>query len=121
MKQPGAIDVRVFRFDPDGEQEGRFQSFTVATEEPLSVMAILAIVHDREPAVACRTSICFKGACGSCLVRVNGQDVFGCTTLAAPGDSITIEPHSRFAVLRDVVVDFSQPRSEGKGVSGSHD
>jgi succinate dehydrogenase/fumarate reductase-like Fe-S protein len=72
-------------------------------------MALLAKVHEIEPGFACRTSTCFKGKCGSCLVRVNGQDVLGCVTLVHPGETVVVEPHSKFKQIRDVVVDFAEP------------
>lgn len=108
------IAVAVFRFEPGKEKSGQFQEFVVASKEPLSVMALLAAVHELDPSFACRTSTCFKGRCGSCLLRVNGRDVFGCMTLVKPGESVRIEPHSGFKRIRDVVVDFSQPILAGK-------
>lgn len=117
--KPLAIAVRVFRFDPGQQAEGWFQNYEIESTEPLSVMALLSRIHNQEPAFACRTSTCFKGTCGSCLVRVNGKDVFGCTTLIAPGEAVVIEPHSRFKRIRDVVVDFSQPQSLAKEASAN--
>jgi succinate dehydrogenase / fumarate reductase iron-sulfur subunit len=108
------IKVKVFRFEPGKETAGRFQEFFIESSEPLSVMALLAKIHESDLSFACRTSMCFKGKCGSCLVRVNGQDVFGCTTLIEPGESVVIEPHSKYNVIRDVVVDFFQPAEPGK-------
>lgn len=106
------IKVAVWRFDPETGEKGRFQDFELATAEPLSVMALLAKIHEEDASFACRTSTCFKGMCGSCLIRCNGKDVFGCTTLVNPGESVVIEPHSRFRAIRDVVVDFTSPISE---------
>ena len=104
------ISIQAFRYDPARQQEGCFQSYKVATAEPLSVMALLAKIHEMDASFACRTSTCFKGQCGSCLVRVNGRDVLGCITLVMPGESVVLEPHSKYRLIRDVVVDFSQPR-----------
>ena len=104
-----SIIAKVLRFEPGKDAEPRFEEFVIATGEPLSVMAILTKVHAIDPSFACRASTCFKGRCGSCLVRVNGKDVLGCITLVKPGEAITVEPHSGFKPIRDVVVDFSQP------------
>lgn len=109
QKENGKIFVRVLRSAPEGG-EGEFQEFVVASSEPLSVMALLARIHALDPSVACRTSTCFKGQCGSCLVRVDGRDVLGCVELVKPGATITVEPHSQYGVIRDVVVDFAAPR-----------
>ena len=105
-----AITIQAFRFDPERQGDGWFQSYSVATAEALSVMALLAKIHDMDPSFACRTSTCFKGQCGSCLIRVNGRDVLGCVTLIKPGESVVLEPHSKYRAIRDVIVDFSQPR-----------
>lgn len=104
-----SIFIKVLRFQPDKEAGGYYQDFEVVSMEPLSIMVLLAKVHDIDPTFACRTSTCFKGKCGSCLVRVNGHDILGCTTLVRPGESVVVEPHSKFKAIRDVVVDFSQP------------
>ena len=104
-----SIKLQVWRFAPETDSAGRFQTYEVATAEPLSVMALLARIHEQDPSFACRTSTCFKGMCGSCLIRCNGRDVYGCKTLLAPGETGVIEPCSGFRSIRDVVVDFSQP------------
>ena len=110
MDESSVICVRAWRYNPEYPLESRFQAYEVESTEPLSVMALLAKVHEIDATFACRTSTCFKGQCGSCLVRVNGQDVLGCITLVKPGESVVLEPHSKYRVIRDVVVDFSQPR-----------
>ena len=116
MDNSPTITVRVFRFDPAADRAGRLEEFTVASAAPLSVMALLARVRERDATFCCRTSTCFKGRCGSCLVRVNGKDAFGCTTLVQPGETVVVEPHSRYAVVREVVVDFARPlAAEGEG------
>ena len=104
------ISIQAFRYDPDRQQERHLQSYEVESTEPLSVMALLAKIHEMDATFACRISTCFKGQCGSCLVRVNGQDVLGCITLVKPGESVVVEPLSKYRVIRDVAVDFSQPR-----------
>ncbi len=121
MERPSCISVKVFRFDPDKDATGWVQDFAVKSTEALSIMTLLSKVHDWEPAFACRTSTCFKGNCSSCLIRVNGKDVFGCTTLVAPGETVVIEPHSRFKIIRDTVVDFSQPLSLEKELAVDED
>lgn len=102
------IYAKVFRGDMSA---GYLEDVPVISSEPLSVMSILARIHDQDITFACRTSVCYKGKCGSCLVRVNGKDVFGCTTIIHPGETVVIEPHSKFKNLRDLVVDFSQPNN----------
>lgn len=123
MEAAAAIQLKIFRGEGGGDKASYYEDFSVASVEPLSIMALLAMVHNNDPTFACRTSTCFKGKCGSCLVRVNGKDVFGCTTLARPGETVIIEPHSQFRLIRDTVVDFSQLVSGGgrTGDSGNED
>lgn len=109
-EKASVISIQAFRYDPDRQNESYLQSYEVAVAGPLSAMALLAKIHEMDSSFACRTSTCFKGQCGSCLIRVNGQDVLGCVTLVRPGESVVLEPHSGYQVIRDVVVDFSQPR-----------
>ncbi len=113
MDEEQVITVRVYRYDPASDKAGRLEEHKVASAAPLSVMALLARVHELDATFCCRTATCFKGRCGSCLVRADGRDVFGCTTLVRPGETVTVEPHSRFAVIRDVVVDFERPLAAG--------
>lgn len=114
MTATTSITLTVFRCTPEEDAAGCFQKFKIESTEPLSVMALLAKIHDIDPTFACRTSTCGKGKCGSCLIQVNGKDVFGCVTLIRPGESVIVEPHSKFKVIRDVVVDFSQPLHIGQ-------
>ena len=111
MNTISCIKLKIWRFSPELAESGHFQDFEVVTAEALSIMALLGRVHEMDPSFACRTSTCFKGLCGSCLIRCNGKEVYGCTTLLSPGDTAVIEPSARFLPIRDVVVDFSQPVS----------
>jgi hypothetical protein len=108
-KKKKTVTARVYRFDPANESEGHLQEFVLETEGPLSVMSLLAMIHDIDPTFACRTSKCYHGTCGSCLVRVNGKDVKGCVSIVNIGDLVTIELHSGYKPLRDIVVDFASP------------
>ena len=106
-----SISARAFRYDPTVDAEPRYRTYQVDTEEPISAMILMRLIHEQDPSFACRTPMCFKGVCGSCLVRLNGRNVRGCATLVRPGDEVTLEPHSAYALIRDLVVDFSQRRS----------
>ena len=100
------ITARVFRFDPSVDEEPRYQVYRVPTEEPISAMILMRLIHEIDPTFACRTPMCFKGVCGSCFVRLNGKNVRGCAVLVQPGEEATLEPHSAYELIRDVVVDF---------------
>lgn len=103
-KKAGVIRALVYRSRTD-----TLVPYELESEHPLSVMSLLAQLHAQDPTLACRTSMCFHGTCGSCMVNVNGQDVKGCTTLVRPGETVTLRPHSKYQLLQDLVVDFSHP------------
>ena len=107
------ITASVLRFDPVTDGAPRFQTYEVAVDEPISAMALVRLIHDQDPTFACRTPMCFKGVCGSCLLRLNGRNVRGCAVLLQPGETVTVEPHSGYELIRDVVVDFARRKGSG--------
>lgn len=120
IRERPAIRVRAYRSGPEaggaGDSTdansgggGRYQEYVVPTADRLSVMTLMAKIRELDPTFACRTSMCYHGTCGSCWVRVNGKNVKGCLRMVAPGESVTLEPASGYAVLRDLVVDFARP------------
>ena len=101
------VVANVARFDPVRDSTPHFHRYSVTTDVPISVMTLVTRIHEQDPTFACRTSQCFHGTCLSCLIRVNGKDVRGCEVLVHPGEEVIIEPHSRYEIIRDAVVDFT--------------
>ncbi len=102
------LTVRVFRFDPEHEREGQFETYTVTVNEGARVLHVLHAIHDEiDPTLSYRYS-CSSGQCGSCAVRVNGEPVLACMEEAH--DGITVEPLN-LAVKKDLVTDLV-PRLE---------
>jgi len=50
------ISIQTFRFDPQRPAEIGLKTYHVPTEKPLSVMTLLARIHETNLAFACRTS-----------------------------------------------------------------
>ncbi len=103
------IFVRIVRFNPNVDRVPRLQEYQVESVETMSVNSILVSILDQDSTLAFRRSSCFKGKCGACIIRVNGKDVLGCLTMVSPGETVTLEPYPRYRLIRDRVVDFSQP------------
>src|SRR5690349_23620893 len=60
------------------------------------------------PAPAWEAS-CLEEVCGSCAMRVNGEPRMACTALVDQlSQPITLEPMSKFPVVRDLIVDRSR-------------
>ena len=54
-------------------------------------------------------SSCLEEVCGACSMLVNCRVRQGCTALVdGLGDTITLEPMTKFPVIRDLVVDRSR-------------
>jgi len=114
-----AITAKVFRFDPDGDQAPRYDTFVVNVQpdEPQTVATLLrAIRRDFDSTLAFRDYSCLKGVCAQCIVSVNGKPVRGCSTRVQPGDSITLEPVANQPFVRDLVVDQWSSYASKEGV-----
>ncbi|MFU8830338.1 MAG: succinate dehydrogenase iron-sulfur subunit [Phycisphaerales bacterium] len=66
---------------------------------------------------------CLEEVCGSCTMVINGKVRQACSCLVddyapADGDTITIEPMSKFPVIRDLWVDRSRLFNDLKAVQG---
>jgi fumarate reductase (CoM/CoB) subunit B len=97
------MTVKVFRFDPETEKEGRFETYTVNVNDGARVLNVLHAIHDElDPTLSYRYS-CASGQCGSCAVRVNGEPVLACMEEAKDGS--TIEPLD-LPVVKDLVTDL---------------
>jgi succinate dehydrogenase / fumarate reductase iron-sulfur subunit len=76
-------------------------------------------------------SVCLEEVCGSCTMVINGRVRQSCTALidqiAPDGETITLEPMTKFPLVRDLVVDRSRMFNDLKKVKawidldGSHE
>ena len=102
-----AIEVRVFRFDPQAGGAPRYESYSVPTPAPLTALEVLDYIYahlDRH--LAYRTYYCLKGVCLACLVRIDGKGAKACERLLEPGRAYTLDPIQGYPVIRDLAVDF---------------
>jgi len=100
------VKIKIKRGRPKETEENRFDVYQVPLEEKMSVFNALEYIHSYiDPSLAFYTS-CRIGKCMGCTMMINGKRRLACTTLVE-GDLI-LEPDTRFAVIRDLVVDMSQ-------------
>jgi succinate dehydrogenase / fumarate reductase iron-sulfur subunit len=53
-------------------------------------------------------SNCLEEVCGSCAMLINGKSAMACSRLLrTPGETVQLEPLSKFPVVRDLMVDRS--------------
>lgn len=85
-------------------QQNRYQTYEVPFQEKMSVFnALEYIISNIDPSLTFYTS-CRIGKCMACTMMVDGKRKLACATVVE-GD-ITLDPDSRFPVIRDLVVDM---------------
>ncbi|MGH9148827.1 MAG: succinate dehydrogenase iron-sulfur subunit [Acidimicrobiales bacterium] len=111
------VELRVKRFDPEGDGRPRWQGFTVTVGAFRSTVldALHAAKWGRDGSLSFRRS-CAHGVCGSDAMVINGQNGLACQVLIKDvGTSIRVEPIRGLPVVKDLVVDmepfFAQYRS----------
>ncbi|MEA2035414.1 MAG: fumarate reductase (CoM/CoB) subunit TfrB [Euryarchaeota archaeon] len=97
------LTARVFRYDPQVDDEPYYDTFTVSVKPGARVLDLLHEVHDRHDSTLSYRYCCGSGQCGSCSVRVNGEPVLAC--MAEAVDGMTIEPLN-LVVIKDLSVDM---------------
>ncbi|HKI48888.1 MAG TPA: succinate dehydrogenase iron-sulfur subunit [Desulfobacteria bacterium] len=106
------ITLRIQRFNPETDEESRYQEFKVETEPNERILdALMRIKRFQDGTLGFRKS-CAHGVCGSDAMRINGKDRLACKTLVrdvAPkgGETVLIEPLRHLPVERDLIVDQS--------------
>ena len=118
--KPGrTVLVRVRRCDGPGKTS-RWEAFKVTTEKGMNVISALQQIGGNPVTADGKATTpvvwdsgCLEEVCGACTMVINGKVRQSCSCLLddyAPGegDSITLEPMSKFPVIRDLWVDRSR-------------
>lgn len=106
------MQVSVYRYDPDQDEQPRMQDFTVELPEARDVMVldVMALIKEQDASFAYRRS-CREGVCGSDGVNMNFRNGLACITpvseVARKG-RLLLRPLPGLPVIRDLVVDMSQ-------------
>jgi fumarate reductase iron-sulfur subunit len=101
---PERISVKVFRFDPSKDQEPYYTTYEVPYEKGMSAMTALDYIYENLDGTLAYYdhAACDLGICARCTGLVNGRPGLFCQA-RIEGD-VTLEPHSRNQVLKDLVV-----------------
>lgn len=102
------VTFRVFRYK-QGQGGPRYQDFRVRVTPRTTVLQALEQIRThQDPTLAFRHS-CFHASCGTCGMRINGQERLACLTSVweLKGGIVRVEPLAGFPVLADLVVDAS--------------
>ncbi len=136
-EQSKLVKLRVKRQDGPGRRRD-WEEFEVPWQPHMNVISALMEIQ-KHPVTASGKKVtpvvwecvCLEEVCGSCTMIVNGRVRQSCTALvdqiAPDGETIILEPMTKFAVVRDLVVDRSRMFEDLKRVKawidldGSHE
>ena len=101
------ITVKIFRYDPEKDTRGHYETYIVEGDENDRVLDVLELVKGKtDGSLAFRRS-CAHGVCGSDAMRINRRNHLACKTLVRDvGANITVEPVLGLKVQKDLIVDM---------------
>jgi succinate dehydrogenase/fumarate reductase iron-sulfur protein len=112
IENPEAIfTIKIRRFNPETDEKPCWKSYEVPFVKTMTVVEALEYLWDQSEYVAFRAN-CREFTCGSCAMLINDKPQLACNTLLE--DDMTLEPLSRFPVIRDLVVDVESVKSKLK-------
>lgn len=97
----------VHRYDPEIEDEPKFETYDVPVSESTSVLDGLFHIQETIGENLSMRFSCRQGVCGSCCMEINGQARLACQTpVSELNDEITVHPLYNLPVIKDLVVDM---------------
>jgi succinate dehydrogenase / fumarate reductase iron-sulfur subunit len=115
-KQGRTVQVSIKRCDGPNKPS-RWETFKVTTERGMNVISALmqiaanpTTIDGKQTTPPVWDSGCLEEVCGSCTMVINGKVRQSCSCLLDDyvpneGDTLTLEPMSKFPVIRDLWVD----------------
>ena len=102
------ITLKVFRYNPEKDKKGHFDTFHLTAEPTDRVLDLLEHVKAYEDGTLAFRRSCAHGVCGSCAMRINGVNRLACKTLIKDlgAKKITVQPILGLQVLKDLIVDM---------------
>ena len=102
------ITLKLFRYNPETDTKPYYDTFTVEAEPTDRVLDLMENVKGYQDGSLSFRRSCAHGVCGSCAMRVNGQNRLACKTLVQDlkTNKITVEPILGLPVLKDMIVNM---------------
>jgi succinate dehydrogenase / fumarate reductase iron-sulfur subunit len=119
------VTFRIWRQD-DPNKPGHFDEFKVPYTKGANVISCLmeiqrnpVTVEGKKVAPVIWDAACLEEVCGSCAMNINGRVRMACSALVDKLEQpITLEPMSKFPVVRDLTVDRERMFNALKRVKG---
>jgi succinate dehydrogenase iron-sulfur subunit len=102
-------EFRVYRWDPEGDENPRVDTYWVDTERcgPMVLDALIKIKNEIDPTLTFRRS-CREGICGSCSMNIEGTNTLACLRGYDDIDGpVKIYPLPHMQVVKDLVPDMT--------------
>jgi len=111
MATENTLELSIYRYDPEVDDQPRMQSYQVNLKEVSGQMLLDAMIHVKDhldDTLSFRRS-CREGVCGSDGMNINGKNGLACITpLATLSKKVVLRPLPGLPVIRDLVVDMQQ-------------
>jgi len=101
------VTLRIRRFNPEGDAEAHWESYTVQAEPTDRVLDLLHQVKWFQDGTLTFRRSCAHGVCGSDAMLINGRNRLACEYLVKDaGTDISVEPIKGLPVIKDLLVDM---------------
>ena len=100
--------LRIYRYDPDLEENPRMDSYEIDLEEcgPMVLDALIKVKNEVDSTLTFRRS-CREGICGSCAMNIDGTNTLACTkSIEDVSGDLKIYPLPHMEVVKDLVADM---------------
>lgn len=100
--------VKILRYNPEKDKKPHWQKFEIEVEHDATILDILNQIHWHHDGTLAYRRSCRSAICGSCAMKINGQNSLACETPMHKfkGNKIKIEPLPGFPIIKDLVVDM---------------
>ena len=89
---------------------GHFERYEVPYEPGQSVLDGLRWIRaHNDPTLAFRYSCINANACKECMMEIDGETIYACTTRLEPR-TLTLEPLAKKMLVRDLVTEIAPPQ-----------
>lgn len=102
-------NLKVFRFDPEVDQEARFDRYQVDVRKGMTVLeALFDVLEGQDGSLAFRYA-CRGAVCGSCAMHINGSYRLACQTQIGElgSNEIVVQPLGHLPIVKDLMVDMT--------------
>jgi succinate dehydrogenase / fumarate reductase iron-sulfur subunit len=104
-----AREFKIYRYDPDGGENPRVDSYTIDMDDcgPMILDALIKIKNEVDPTLTFRRS-CREGICGSCAMNIDGVNRLACLEPVEDiKGTVNIYPLPSQPVVKDLVTDLT--------------